>query len=346
MREKTALRVLRICAVYLTLGALLYFAFRNAPLSEIWLTLRQLHLWQIALLLGINALVIGFMTMRWWLVVRAENPRLPFIPLIGYRLSVFGMSYFTPGPQVGGEPLQVIYLRKFHNVTLARAVSAVIIDKLLEFLGNFIFIGVGLFAAARAGILFGNGDIPGVGWVALAALMAWPPVHIALLYLGRHPVSRILRAALSRFKNQKWFRLVVVSEYMASTFTRRHPRALIAALGASLAAWTGMGVEYLLMLEFLNVHVDLWQAAAALTASLLAFLMPLPGGLGALEASQVLALGALGYPASTAISLTLIMRARDLLNGGLGLLLAGRASIASARNEIRQDSREDRTAKE
>lgn len=340
MRDKPkSLRALRLFTVYSILGILLYFAFRNAPLAEIWRTLKQLQLWQVALLLGINAAVIVFMTMRWWLVVRAENPRLPLIPLIGYRLSVFGMSYFTPGPQVGGEPLQVIYLRKFHSVTFARAVSAVIIDKLLEFLGNFIFIGVGLFAAARAGILFGSGDIPRVGWAALAALIAWPPVHIALLYSGRHPVSRILRAALSRFKNQKWFRLVIVSEHMASTFTRRHPRALASALAASLAAWTGMGVEYLLMLEFLNVRVDVWQAVAALTASLLAFLMPLPGGLGALEASQVLALGALGYPASTAISLTLLMRARDLLNGGVGLLLAGRASTVSARGRVFQDSR-------
>jgi len=52
--------------------------------------------------------------------------------------------------------------------------------------------------------------------------------------------------------------------------------------------------------------------------------MPLPGGLGALEASQVFALGAFGQPASAAISLTLLMRARDTLNGGIGLLLAGR----------------------
>jgi uncharacterized membrane protein YbhN (UPF0104 family) len=55
----------------------------------------------------------------------------------------------------------------------------------------------------------------------------------------------------------------------------------------------------------------------------LAFLLGLPGGLGALEASQVLALGWFGQPAAVAISIALLMRGRDLLNGGLGLLLAG-----------------------
>jgi uncharacterized membrane protein YbhN (UPF0104 family) len=137
------------------------------------------------------------------------------------------------------------------------------------------------------------------------------------------PITRLLRLCFPRFEKRKWFRLVVVSERLAAAFTRRHPAALFTSLAASLLAWTGMCMEYFLMLNFLGMHLHPWQALAALTASLIAFLMPLPGGLGALEASQVLALGSLGYPAASAIGLTLLMRARDLLNGGLGLLLAG-----------------------
>jgi uncharacterized membrane protein YbhN (UPF0104 family) len=77
------------------------------------------------------------------------------------------------------------------------------------------------------------------------------------------------------------------------------------------------------MAEFLNVHLSFEQILAALTAALFAFLMPLPGGLGALEVSQVYALTAMGYTPAIGISLSLLMRARDILNGGLGLLLAG-----------------------
>lgn len=78
------------------------------------------------------------------------------------------------------------------------------------------------------------------------------------------------------------------------------------------------------MVNFLGMQISAIQVFAALTAMQVAFLMPLPGGLGALEASQVFALGAFGQTASAAISLTLLMRARDILNGGIGLLLAGR----------------------
>jgi len=68
-----------------------------------------------------------------------------------------------------------------------------------------------------------------------------------------------------------------------------------------------------------------WQTIAAWTAGWLALLAPLPGGFGALEASEVFALGVFGISAASAIGVTLVMRGRDILIGSLGLLLASRA---------------------
>ncbi len=55
------------------------------------------------------------------------------------------------------------------------------------------------------------------------------------------------------------------------------------------------------------------------------FLTPLPGGLGALEASQVFALGRFGVSVGAALGVALLMRGRDLLIASTGLLMAGRA---------------------
>lgn len=309
---------------FLILAALLYFALRNAPLTEIWNTLRRLQLWQIALILVLNAIVLACMTARWWIILRAENPSLPFLPLIGYRLSVFGLSYFTPGPQVGGEPLQVLYLQRNHGLSFARATSAVIMDKLLEFLVNFILIGVGAWAVIRVGLIAENGIQLNVSLIGLAVLLMWPVVHIILLYNGITPISRVLLRQPFIQKDHQGIRLIVVAERMASAFCRKHVRAMFAAIGVSLLSVLGIATEYYLMVSFLGMQIDAVQVFAALTAMQVAFLMPLPGGLGALEASQVFALGAFGQPASAAISLTLLIRGRDVLNGGLGLLLAGR----------------------
>ena len=323
-RREKSLRVLRIFVIYAILGILLWWALRTVPFAEIWDALKGLELWQFLTLLGLNALVLAAMTARWWAILRAGNPEIPFLQLVRYRLSVFGLSYFTPGPQVGGEPLQVIYLQRNHGLTFARATSAVIMDKLLEFLANFVLLAIGLTAAFRVGLITRSGTQAFGSLIPLAAILLWPLVHLVLLYQGKYPVSALMRAVMSLTKSQKWMRLIIVSERMAGGFTRRHPGALLAALGFSLLAWAGMGAEYFVMAGFLQAHLTAGQTLAALTASLLAFLMPLPGGLGALEASQIYVMTAFGHSGAIGVGISLLMRARDILNGGLGLLLASR----------------------
>lgn len=316
---------LRTVILYLVLGTLLYFSLRNAPFSEIWVSLRQLTLSQIGILFLINMLVILAMTARWWIIVRAENPSIPFGPLVRYRLSVFGVSYFTPGPQVGGEPLQVFYLQRNHGMTFARATSAVIMDKLVEFLTNSIFIGGGITAAIRVGLVSRNGTQALGSLIPVAAILVIPIVHIALLHRGRYPISGILRGATSVFGNPGWARLIIVAERMAASFIRRRFSRLLASLFFSMLAMAGTAVEYFLMASYLKAALSVEQTLAALTAMLMAFLMPLPGGLGALEASQVYAFTAMGYAPAAGVSLSLLIRARDILNGSIGLLLAGRS---------------------
>ncbi len=115
-----SLRALRLFAVYLILAVLLYFALRNAPLTEIWSALNQLKLWQIATLVCINIFIYMLVTLRWWIIIRAERKTIAYFPLVLVSVAVFGVSYFTLGPQVGGEPLQVLYLQRKYGMTYTR----------------------------------------------------------------------------------------------------------------------------------------------------------------------------------------------------------------------------------
>ena len=311
--------LLRI-GTFLLLGALLWWALRNAPLSEIIETLARLQLWQVAVLLLINILIYALITLRWWIIVRAERRDISLLPLLAVRVAVFGVSYFTLGPQVGGEPLQVLYLQRNYGMTYTRATASVLMDKLLEFLANFLLLGAGLTAILQAGILSTNGNSPFVSLSGLVALFLLPPIHILLMTRGVHPVSVVLR----KFSSNKFVRFVAASEHMAGTFCRRHFRSLLVAVAVSALAAVCMVGEYFLITSFLHIEMTFSQNIAAWTAGWLAFLVPLPGGLGALEASQVFALGAFGAGAASAISVTFLIRGRDLLIGGIGLLLAGR----------------------
>jgi len=220
----------------LLLAALLYFALRNAPLTEIWSTLRQLRLWQIAALMGVNAGIYALFTLRWWIITQAEAKRVPYFPLLLVRVAVFGVSYFTLGPQVGGEPLQALALRRRYGLTYTRATATVLMDKLLEFLANFVLLAFGLAAIFEAGILPTNGSRPIVSLIGIVLLLAWPPIHIILLRRGGHPISSILRV----FPKRKATRFLAASERMAGAFCRRHFKALLAAVFVSLLGALGM----------------------------------------------------------------------------------------------------------
>jgi glycosyltransferase 2 family protein len=326
--KKTKLQAkprIHLVAVYFVLAVLLYFALRNAPVSEILNALHRLELWQIAVLAAINIFIYMLVTLRWWIVIRAGRKNVAYLPLVLVRIAVFGVSYFTLGPQIGGEALQIFYLQRRHGMSYTRATSTVIMDKLLEFLANFFLLVFGAAAVLQAGILSTNGNRPFVSLIPVAVLLAWPPIHILLMMHGKYPVAAILRMVFSRFGNPKWMRFITASERMAARFCQRYPRALWMAVAVSLLAGIGMVMEYALIASFLGINLHGWQTLAAWTTSWLAFLIPLPGGLGALEASQVFTLGAFEISAALAIGVALLIRARDLLIGGLGLAFASRA---------------------
>ena len=320
------LRWLLRLAALLLLGGLLYVALRNAPVAEIWQALRGLHAWQVVLLLCVDALIYGLVTARWWLVVRAESRSVSFLPLLGVRLTAFAVSYFTLGPQVGGEPLQVLYLRRRYGLSYTRSTASVLMDKLFELLGNFALLSFGMAAVLNSGILLG---VPGVSFFSLAALVlliSWPVVHIVLLFNHVYPMSGVLRLFARERRESKALRFMRACEHLAGQFCQRHPREMTGGVVVSLIAAIITVSEYALIASFLQIGLPFWQLVTAWTSGWLSFLIPLPGGLGALEASQVSVLGFFGVSAATAIGVTLIMRGRDLLIGGLGLLLAGHAA--------------------
>ena len=313
-------------AAALALVALLYFALRKAPVGEIWSTLSGLRGWQVLSLLCVNALIYSLVTARWWIVVRAEKPTVRYLPMIAVRLSVFAISYFTLGPQVGGEPLQILYLRRRYGLSFTRATASVVMDKLFELLGNFVLLSFGLVAVFHSGLLSDASNASKLLLMGLALVITWPLIHILLLYRGIYPVSAFLHSLGPRVTRHRAVRFTRASEHLAGQFCQRHPRAMLGGLLVSLLAAVATVSEYALVTSFLDVRLPFWELVTAWTSGWLSFLVPLPGGIGALEASQVSVLGLFGISAAAAISITLVMRGRDLLIGGLGLLLAGNSA--------------------
>lgn len=307
-------------ASWLVLPILVGYAVRELPLNEILDALLQLEISQILVLILVNAVIsVGF-SARWWLFLRAQGHRVAYLPLALYRTAAFSLSYFTPGPQFGGEPLQVHLLRSRESIPSPSAIASVSLDKIFEISINFLFLSAGLFVILTEGILIVVEPAYLVVLIVLWVIL--PSVYLFALWVGKRPLSLLvgrLPDPIQRLKNiQKVSTLVMGIEVQVASLLKKRPVTILWALLVSVLIWSSILGEYWLMLYFLGVQVNLPQAVIALTAARMAFLTPLPGGIGILEASQVLAMQALGYDPALGISISLLIRVRDVLVGLIG----------------------------
>lgn len=301
------------------LGAgLLILSIRAVSPAEVIETLKRLHLWQIGVLVIANAVVLATITGRWWVLLRGVGHRVPLMPLFIYRLAAFGLSYFTPGPHVGGEMLQVFMAEREHGVPRSDSLAAVALDKAIEYSINLTFLMLGIAAVLQWRIVPRETGQQALGLAA--ALLILPVLYLGLTALGYYPATRLARPlARRRPRFAGAADTIEESETQVGRYFRQAPRAFALAVAVTLFGWLALIVEYWLMIHFLGVDLTLPQLVAALTAARLSILMFLPAGLGALEASQAAAFSLLGLDPAVGISASLLIRLRDTTLGLLGL---------------------------
>ncbi len=324
--------------LWLAVPLLLLWALRAVSLQDAWTVLDRLDLTHVLLLVGANGLVLLTLSGRWWLILRAQGYPIPYMTLAGYRLAAFGVSYFTPGPQFGGEPLQVHFVQRRHRVPRSTAIAAVTLDKSLELVSNFTFLAGGITLILQGQVF--PGVVGNQAILFPLVLLALPVGFLLAIWAGKHPISSLLGVGGRLFSWQQWpgrarwvpvyqevHQAIHASEEQATRFCRESPVTLVQALLVSLVSWVAIAAEYWLALHVLGLNPTPVQSISALTAARMAFLLPFPSGLGALEASQVLALSALGMNPAAGISLSLLIRVRDVILGGLGLWWGGITSL-------------------
>ena len=303
---------------------LLWWVARIVSFPEAWEVLRHLHVRDLFWLALANLIVLWLLTGRWWMLLRGLNVRIPWHRLLGYRLAAFGLSYFTPGPHFGGEPLQVHLPMRHYDAPGDAALAAVTLDKLLELLVNFSFLVV------AAVYVFGQGTFArGSSLSALAyalILLVIPIGLLAAIWAGRHPLAgglALLRRVWANGSLRRIQERVAQGEELAAALCRQRPWSVAGALLFALLSWAAMIGEFWLATHVLGLGLSLGQAVTAMLAARIAILFPLPAGLGALEASLVLAMGALGAGPSAGLSLALLIRTRDVILGLTGLAIGG-----------------------
>jgi len=313
---------------WLAVPLLLWWLLGRIPFSEVGQILVSINSWKLVLLVLFNILAMIFFASRWWVVIHELGCNVNYFSLLRYRMAGFTISYFTPGTQFGGEPLQIYALKSRHKLAPSLAAASVTLDKLFEVFSNFTFLAFGIVVITFSRLFVDISRVTTLIWVG--GILLLPVAYLIFLALGHLPLSSLLtRIKLglpSKFtsKQDNWFdrvtRFSCSTEEQVRYFLRNHPSALLKILIASGLIWVFSLTEYWLALFVLGAQVNIIQAIAALTAARLAFLVPLPGGIGALEASQVYALQALGFDPAYGLAISLWIRSRDGILGLIGVI--------------------------
>jgi len=290
------------------------------PLEAVLQSVAGLGLEQWLLWIVVNLLIIALLVARWLALIRAMDLEVSFSQLLLVRQAGQLISFVTPGPQFGGEPLQVYWLWKRHKLPGHSAFLSVGMDRFFELWINFaaLLMAVLLLALTVSTELVDWGAIALIlsGLVLLLAFVVW--------FIIRQPER--MRSGIERltrpWKNHprlgqlhtQWPRM---HESLQAVIKEKRP-ALGQALVLSLLGWVAMISEFWLLLRLVDVDFDLSSFVFLLVVTRLAFLLPLPGGIGSLEAGIFWAFSVLALPLPAATGLIALMRLRDFV-----VLLAG-----------------------
>ncbi len=214
-------------------------------------------------------------------------------------------------------------LRRF-GVPPGTAIASVTLDKLFELLANFSFLVFGVTFIFRTQLMPELSPRTTLLWAG--ALLSLPVIHLALLWRGQAPLSTLLNWLTSRLSSIRRIQMLrpavdhlSAAEARITTLLQQRPAAVLHLALASAAIWAAALLDSWLTARAFGLVLSPSELILILTAARLAFLAPVPAGLGALEASQVMAFQALGFDPATGLAVALWIRLRDACLAGLGL---------------------------
>lgn len=313
--------------LWLVAFALVGWVLSQMPLDSIAQTMAALTWTDWLAWSGINVAVILISTQRWRELTGMLNLPATFMQLLLVRQAGQTVSFITPGPQFGGEPLQIYWLYKRFGIAVHSAVLALGLDRFYELWINFavLILGVVLLLTPVAAM---PALTESANWQEVLSILF---VAVLIMTLIGWAILRRPQWISQRTENlaQRWLqnpRLQKIDDHWQAlgsdlqSAVRTQKPALLRAFVLSLLTWGCIVGEMVLVLHILDIDVTMSGVILILVATRLALLLPLPGGIGTLEASLLWSFQSLGLPTTAAVGVIALMRLRDAIVLVAGLL--------------------------
>ena len=258
-------------------------------------------------------------TLRWSIILKSQGCKVPFQKLFVYKLAGFAVSYVTPAAHMGGEPVRAYLLNKNHNIEFKKSLSSVVIDKSLYLSLN------GFFACITILIILANFTVSErTEALMIFSFFAMAAAIYAFYYLTLNEKGffttcfRLL--GLSKWKlTKKYEKDIKDMESHLIYFFKYNKKAFLNAFLTFLLVWVLMFVEFKLALLLLGYDASFAAIFIFFSFVGLAYIIPVPAALGALEFGQSSASAILRISSGIGLALSIVIRGRDMIWVFLGL---------------------------
>jgi hypothetical protein len=264
-----------------------------------------------------------------WYVCFPREERPSYWRVFRVRLAADGVGYFTIRG-VASEPLRVVLLMGHVSPLVCAAAS--VLERTA--MGIMSVLGVGIFAAFAV-----TSDMLPSGWQGVfrgIAITSGIVLAVTLFFLLRNNryigpiIERIYARTQWRWAGGRTARALTRVEDLFFKLARTDNHRLRTLAVISIACYWLMALEVFVVFWAIGEPISIWTGTIVETFSRTASVAggAIPGNLGALEASHVAVVKALGLAGGGALAL--FRRFRSLLFAALGLALYPRDAVSSA----------------
>ena len=306
-------RKLFFLTVWLVGCSLVFFTVRELPLAGILERLGEISPLRLVGLLAINSLILFLSVKRWQILAQAFDIQLSLAHLFKVRQAGNTISFVTPGPQFGGEPLQLYWLRQSHEIPMDISLAILGADRFME-----IFINLSILLLSVIFIFYTDIEV-NLSKTFLFIFLTVSILTMLLVLFLRQPewLENIFKSLFSRFTHtvsnsnesqnasSSWGRILTKIE--------KNKSKVILAATIALLGWIALLFELLMMMEALGVSSNFYEVIFVMLGIRIALLMPIPGGVGTIEASLFWSFEILGLTLAGAGGLIALNRLRDVI---------------------------------